>query len=257
MARKSSNNGALPAGEDPRPLHIRIRSELEGRVMTGAYPLGSLLPTEVELAREFDTSRFTIREALRYLHERGYVERRQGVGTRVISQRVRANYTLSVRSLEELFQVAHDTRLEILGEERLVLDGEAAEMLGGAAGEVWLRLDGLRWTEPRGEPLCFVQVHLPAAFEALLPEIRALRGPIFALVERHADGPIERTEQEICAMPMPPEMAERLSGRRDAWALRLLRRYVTRQGVIVASVNWHPAERMTYTMEIRRAARPD
>ena len=254
MSRKPSYNGSRHCADDSRPLHIRIRSLLEERVTSGRYPVGTLLPTEVELAREFDTSRFTIREALRYLHERGYVERRQGVGTRVISQGAQANYTLSVRSLEELFQVARGTRLEIIGETRLTLNASEAEMLGGTEGEEWLRLDGLRWTSPGGEPLCFVQVHIPAVFASLMPEIRALRGPIFALIERHADGPIERTEQDINAMPMPPDMAERLCGAREAWALRLVRRYVTRQGVIVASVNWHPAAEMTYTMEIRRAS---
>lgn len=256
MPRISLNNGGGAGGADARPLHVRIRSILEDRVATGVYPVGTLLPTEVELSREFETSRFTVREALRYLHDRGYVERRQGVGTRVLSQGARANYTLSVGSLEELFQVARDTTLELLSETRLVLDGEQAEIVGGAEGEEWLRLDGLRWTAPGGRPICFVQVYLPARFAPLLPEIRGLRGPIFALVERHADGPIEKTVQEIDAVPMPGEVARLVCGRPEAWALRLLRRYVTRGGVIVTSVNWHPSEGMTYVMEIRRAA-PD
>ena len=33
----------------------------------------------------------------------------------------------------------------------------------------------------------------------------------------------------------------------------LLRRYLTEQGTLIASFNWHPAERMIYTMHIHRS----
>ena len=73
------------ATETEGPRYAQIQKVLEDRVIAGVYPVGGLIPTEIELAAEFATSRFTIREALRYLREHGYVERRQGVGTRVVS----------------------------------------------------------------------------------------------------------------------------------------------------------------------------
>lgn len=240
------------AEPDTRPLHRRIRAVLEERIMAGDYPVGSLMPPEVELAREFDTSRNTLREALRYLMEHGYVERRAGVGTRVVSAGPRTGYTLSVASLEELFQVAEGTFFAIADIEDLVLDADLAEIVGGAEGEGWFRLSGLRWTEPGGAPICYVQSYIPKRFAPLLPELQRLSGPLFALLERHAGSPIERTVQEISACPMPPRIARLICQRPEAWALRLLRRYVTREGVLIASVNWHPAEAMTYFMEIRR-----
>jgi DNA-binding GntR family transcriptional regulator len=238
-------------------LHVRIRGELEDRLTRGVYSQGDLMPTEVELAREFDTSRFTIREALRWLGERGYVERRQGVGTRVVSDRPRSNYTLSVGSLEELFQVAQDTRFAIDREERVRLDAVLAEMVGGEEGEDWLRLEGVRLTVPEGRPICFVQSYVPIRFAGLLPQIRRLRGPIFALLERTDGAPVELTVQEITALPMPADIARALGRPEGDWALRLLRRYVAQPGVLITSLNWHPAETMTYRMEIRSAAPAD
>jgi GntR family transcriptional regulator len=238
---------------DNRPLHVRIRAELEDRLERGVYAIGSLMPTEVELAREFDTSRFTIREALRWLHERGYVERRQGVGTRVASNRPDATYTLSVGSLEELSQVAQDTHFAIEREAHLLLDAALADMVGGAEGEGWLRLDGIRWTAPGGRPICYVQSYLPERFAPLLPQIRGLKGPIFNLLERTGDAPVELAVQEINAAEMPAAIARDLNRAPGSWALCLLRRYATREGVVITSLNWHPAEEMTYRMEIRRA----
>lgn len=239
---------------DARPLHVRIRSLLEHRVQTGVYPTGSLIPAEVELAREFETSRFTIREALRYLLERGYVERRAGVGTRVISVRPQASYSLSVGSLEELFQVARNTFFVISDIDDITLDAELADTVGGVEGEVWIAISGVRCTEPGGPPICYVQSYIPARFAFLLPQLQTHHGPMFEVLERHADGPIEKTVQEISACQMPPRIARLICQRSDAWALRLHRRYVTRSGVIIASMNWHPSDRMTYVMEIRRGA---
>jgi len=254
MSRNPAGPGRTSNGEGSRPLHMQIRAVLEDRVVSGSYAVGDLLPTEIELAREFETSRFTIREALRYLHERGYVERRQGVGTRVVGRSPRSAYTLSVRSLEELFQVAHGTTLQLLREEWLTLDADLAVLLGAGEGDEWLRLEGVRWTEPGGRPICYVQVHLPGRFATLAPQIREVQGPIFALVERHAASPIEKTVQEICAVPMPARMAPLVCGTPEAWALRIVRRYVACEEVILTSVNWHPAGDMTYVMEIRRAS---
>jgi DNA-binding GntR family transcriptional regulator len=74
------------------PRYAQIQKSLEQRLIDGVYPIGSLMPSEQELSQEFNSSRTTIREALRYLRERGYVERRQGVGTRVISDTTRSTF---------------------------------------------------------------------------------------------------------------------------------------------------------------------
>ena len=50
-------------------------------ISTGAYPPGSMLPSENQLADQFNVSRPTIRSAFARLAERGYVKRQRGVGT--------------------------------------------------------------------------------------------------------------------------------------------------------------------------------
>ena len=50
-------------------------------ISNGTYPSGSLLPSENQLAEQFNVSRPTIRSAFARLMERGYVNRHRGVGT--------------------------------------------------------------------------------------------------------------------------------------------------------------------------------
>lgn len=244
--------GGRDAGREG-PRYARIQRILEGRVIDGTYPLGSVMPTEIELAAEFGTSRFTIREALRHLREHGYVERRQGVGTRVVSNSAQSVFFQSFGSLQELFQVAIETFYVILETKRVTLSPQTAELVGGLAGEDWFQISGVRWTKPGGKPICYVQSFIPVRFEAVIPELEGHQGPFFSLLERHSEELIEEAVQEIRAVPMPPEVGRQLGQAPGAWALQLLRRYLTESGVLIASFNWHPADQMTYRMRIHRS----
>lgn len=238
---------------DNIPRYARLQKILEERLINGTYPVGSLIPTEIELAAEFGTSRTTVREALRYLRERGYVERRQGVGTRVVSDTSKSTFYQSFNSLEELFQVSAETYYVVMDTKTVKLDAEIAELVGGLPGEEWILVDGIRWTEAGGKPICFIRSYIPKRFEDLVPQFSNLKGPFFALLECYADGPIEEAVQEIRALPMPLEMTRLLGLKPDAWSLQLFRRYITDAGVLVASFNWHPADQMTYVMRIHRS----
>jgi DNA-binding GntR family transcriptional regulator len=237
---------------DSIPLYLRIQRTLQERIAEGVYAVGSLMPTEAELAKEFETSRFTIREALRHLTDLGIVERRQGVGTRVVSTRWQSTYVQSFNTLQELFQIAIETYFVTHEIKRITLTAELAEIAGGQRGEEWFELDGVRWTEPGGKPICYIQCYIPLKFAEVMPQLNTHQGPFFALLEKHAGEPIEEVVQEIRSVAMPPKIGQALGLRPNSLALQLLRRYSTESGVLISSVNWHPAEQMKYVMRIHR-----
>lgn len=63
------------------PLYSQLREQLLAR-MEDMRP-GEMIPTEPELEQEFGVSRATVRRAVETLVADGYLERRQGLGTRV------------------------------------------------------------------------------------------------------------------------------------------------------------------------------
>lgn len=69
-----------------RPLYLQVRDVLVGRVATGVWKAGNLIPNEVEIAREFGVSVGTVRKALGTLEGERLVVRRQGRGTFVTDQ---------------------------------------------------------------------------------------------------------------------------------------------------------------------------
>lgn len=62
-------------------LYIAIRDELLARIEDGTYPVGSTIPTELELAEAYGVSRPTVRQALQLLVDAGYLDRRRKRGT--------------------------------------------------------------------------------------------------------------------------------------------------------------------------------
>jgi DNA-binding FadR family transcriptional regulator len=75
---------ALPSDAVTRSrVADQIIATLRDRILTGAYPRGSKLPTEKDLAVEFGVSAPTIRESLRALTSLGLVDVRHGSGAYV------------------------------------------------------------------------------------------------------------------------------------------------------------------------------
>lgn len=66
---------------ETRPLYLQVRDMLLGRITTGNWKPGTLIPNEVDLAREFGLSVGTVRKALDQLQAEHLVTRRQGRGT--------------------------------------------------------------------------------------------------------------------------------------------------------------------------------
>lgn len=68
-----------------RSIAVRIAEQIAGRIQAGEFPVGTKLPAETELARQFGVSRPSVREALGALQFVGYIDSVRGSGSRVIS----------------------------------------------------------------------------------------------------------------------------------------------------------------------------
>jgi DNA-binding FadR family transcriptional regulator len=70
------------AGRPARLSVVVVEALLEG-IVSGRYPLGTLLPPEPVLCQSFDVSRSVVREAMKVLEEKGLAHARQGHGTTI------------------------------------------------------------------------------------------------------------------------------------------------------------------------------
>jgi DNA-binding GntR family transcriptional regulator len=233
---------------------MQIHATLKERILSGHYGVSAVLPTEAELSMEFKASRHTIREALRGLANQGFVQRRQRVGTVVVSREPEATYTQSVHSIEDLFQIATRTHYVMHGSETIRLDRSVAQRVAGDDGEEWIRVTGVRWDQPGGSPICFIQSYIPSRYAQIVARFGESKGPFYAMLERESGESIEEVNQEITAVTMPDAVARALGLNSGSLSLLLLRRYTTKRGTLIASFNWHRADQFAYRMQLHRRA---
>jgi GntR family transcriptional repressor for pyruvate dehydrogenase complex len=101
-------------------LYERIVTQIEARILNGVLKVGDKLPSERELAEQFEVSRTAVREAVKILHEKGLIEIRPGRGTFVINET-----PAGVRqSLDRLVRYGSKDRSGNLVEVREILEPE-------------------------------------------------------------------------------------------------------------------------------------
>ena len=89
-----------------------------------------------------------------------------------------------------------------------------------------------------------------------LSALAAPTGAIYRLIEERYGVMVERVEQEIRAMPISAAAAVALGVSRRIWAVRVVRRYLDAGGtVMLVSVNDHPGDRFSYSMQLQKDAR--
>ncbi|MDF0478709.1 GntR family transcriptional regulator [Vagococcus sp. PNs007] len=69
-------------------LYLDIADTIKNDIQNNVYPVGSMLPTETDFEALFGVSKITIRKAIEVLANQGYVEKKSGKGTTVISNRL-------------------------------------------------------------------------------------------------------------------------------------------------------------------------
>jgi DNA-binding GntR family transcriptional regulator len=99
-------------------VYFQIAADIRRRLDGGEWSAGSRIAAELELAREYEVSRMTIRQALAELVKDDLLERRRGSGTYVRQQQRRPlmyDLSLTVGALASRWQEADfDNRAEVV-----------------------------------------------------------------------------------------------------------------------------------------------
>ena len=111
----------------------RVAQQIERRILDGELRSGDRLPTERELAEQFQVSRTAVREAMKILAQRGLVDMRPGRGTIVIDGAHEAmQHSIGLAMKLKLGEVGGS---ENLVEVRAILETEIAALAAARATE--------------------------------------------------------------------------------------------------------------------------
>jgi len=135
---------------------------LHGRLKDGRYPVGGRMPTEIELASQFEVSRVTIRRALDILVQDGYLERKQGSGYRVLTLSP-ASDTCLTSFTDAMLRAGHEPQSNFLSLELLAPHSVESGYLPAGLQELSVtRVTRLRSVNEK--PQMLVHTYVPSSF---------------------------------------------------------------------------------------------
>jgi DNA-binding GntR family transcriptional regulator len=137
------------------PIHAQIKRWMEEQIRTGVWPARFKLKAEVDLARDLDVSRGTVRKAISDLIAEGLLTQTHGRGTFVTPHVVEQPLADQLVTFsEDLISKGIDYETEVLEQVVTAAKGRIAALLNVAPGERVFYLKRVRRVE--GEPVVFL-----------------------------------------------------------------------------------------------------
>lgn len=235
------------------PKYRQIASLLTREIERGTYPVGSKLPVEADLTAMYGASRFTVREALRSLAERGLVDRKRGAGTRVVSANPPSAFVYRLSSTAEILKYPEETRRENLFAGRIHADPDLANKIDCPIGKSWYRISGIRRSDSRDLPISWSDIYVLPEFEEFLAESEDGRTPVFEQIEQATGVSVIDAEIRIFASSIDGDLASLMQVAVGTPALTIVRRYLDQAGRnFETTLTVHPEKRFEYSIQLRR-----
>jgi len=237
---------------DAVPRYRDIADQLQREIAAGKWTIGDQLEPEQALATRFKVSRFTVREAMSRLEEKGLISRQRRRGTVVLADRPAQPMVQKLHSMDELLQYSPQTRLVLRRSATVEADIALASLLQCPVGTPWVRIETIR-TESGRPPVCWSDIYVPSKYAEIAGQIGKTGMPTFRLIEQHYGVFATDITAELFAGALSAQKAEALDVEPGSAAFIIVRRYRDSDGrVFEVSVSEHPAGRFSYSIDLTR-----
>lgn len=244
--------GIRASANGTEPTAARVYRELVATV-TAQLKAGDRLPTEPELAAQFEVSRATVREALKALENEGLVYAVQGKGrfvTTAGSFRIERPVTRYESITEVLESLGYDVTNVVLSVTEEEADERMATMLGLEVGDPVIKIVRLRLGDDR--PMVFSVNTVP---RDVLPGPVAYRdwgGSLSKAIESHGNH-IDSSIARISAALLPGDAAQRYNlADIQVWLL-IEETCLTRDGrKVLHALDYHRGDELAFNVMRRR-----
>ena len=242
---------SLPEQDSAMPLHARIERELRRMIGLPEYQNGALLPDELTLANRFGVSRGTVRVAFTRLVGLRLLERKQGIGTRVLPVPAESSigeWRSFSREMARRNITVEGFHLEV---GRHPAPGRVAQALQIAPGSELLRLDRVRgWA---GQPV----LHSRSWFHPRLglPADADFSRPLYELLQEVTGAVADSANEEFTAAGASAALARWLKVKRgEPLLLRCHTVFDTGKRAMEFAEVHYVSSRFTLTLDLKRGA---
>lgn len=148
-------------------LHEKIRDDLLDKIHSGDYQIDEIIPKEIDLAEMYGVSRPTVRRAIQTLVTDGYLERRQRLGTIVLRNKIKQEFTHIIESYDsEMERKGLNSKTNVLSFKEELANYDVAKNLEIDELDPVYKLVRLRYAQK--DPIVIVTTYIP---KILVPDL--------------------------------------------------------------------------------------
>ncbi len=240
----------------PLKLWEKTARTLARMVAAGHWPVGTIIPPEVELAKTYKVSRDTMRKAIGSLVKSGLFERTPHVGTRVVSHSQSVGFLNEFSSLRDIDRFGNQFPRRVESVELVKISPGVSEKTGIPVGQTRLCCNNVRYDPRNGDEAVVVTRVFMSPLDSDVAEL-ARRMPRELIAELIADKHRCRcmeVRQVLLATAMPEDVAKKFALPTGAPSLLCVRIYLDEKGdAFTCSMSYHPADSYVYSFSSRHS----
>ncbi|MBV7504160.1 GntR family transcriptional regulator [Bacillus sp. sid0103] len=175
MSRMISDDEAVP-------FYKQLKNQILEEIKSGKLKHGDKLPSERELAEQFQISRMTARHTLSILEREGVVERRVGAGTFINNKKIEMDFVTFNSFTKNMLSKGLIPSTQILSIRKMEANANLAQKLKLAVGEGMIVIRRLRLVDET--PISIEESFLPEKLCPGLDKMITDNDSLYEILER-------------------------------------------------------------------------
>lgn len=203
------------------PLYYQLAEIILSEIESKNLKENDKLLTEREYAKKYELSRATVRQALAYLEEKGYVYKIQGCGTFVSSKVIQQKLLKVYSFTEEMKKLGKIPESKILSLKKIVGDEKVAKELNLNSSDEIFELERLRIADR--EIIMYERTYMPVKKMPNLSKKELLISPLYDIIQSRYKINFNKVFERFSVLKADESVASILQVNRNSPLIKLQR----------------------------------
>ena len=230
------------------PLYYQLAEIILSEIESKNLKENDKLLTEREYAKKYELSRATVRQALAYLEEKGYVYKVQGCGTFVSSKVIQQKLLKVYSFTEEMKKLGKIPEAKILSLKNIVGDEKVAKELNLNSSDEIFELERLRIADR--EIIMYERTYMPVKKMPNLSKKELLISPLYDIIQSRYKINFNKVFERFSVLKADESVASILQVNKNSPLIKLQRWTYSGMEIIEYTISLVRGDRFEFEVEL-------
>lgn len=230
------------------PLYIQLEDYIREQIESGQYVKGDTLPSENEYMEMYQVSRMTVRQAMNYLVQNGFIKRQRGTGTIVTYEKISEDLHSVTSFTDEMAKHNIKMKTSYCDMQLVHPDTRVAIALGISTSDECYQLTRVRDVD--NKPIVYTITYLKKLFELPLDSKYYTESLYKYLRDTHGVNIVRG--RDVLEAELPNKQVQKMLQIKEGTPIFIRTRetFLDNDELFEYSICYYPGNRYKYTVEL-------